>query len=562
MSAPPDPLSAAPGTLTSLLDEVFRGASSSRASRDAWVDGLSAGTALGRYDLIREVGRGGFGVVWEARDRELGRRVAVKVIRAPRGDAPAKRVLAEAEVAARLSHPGIVTTLDVGRNEHGAWLVQEFLSGETLAAGLERGPMALREVLRVGLAVARALAHAHAHGVVHRDLTARNVFLCDDGQVKLLDLGIAQAFGRRRLAGGSPDGMAPEQAAGAPEDERTDVYALGALLYLLLTGEPPVRPGGGATGPRGLGVAEAPALAALVESMLARDPLERPRDAGAAVEALERIEADLPRSTAATTGTAGAPGRVRAPARIRWLVAGAVGGALVAGTTVALWLATRRDPPASLVVAASSALTACRWEEVLYANMEDAPPGSVVRGGKSGKQEPTRKDGRLVWRQGADWNNLFIPMKELPDVFAVEAQVLVPEATNGLRSAGITVFTDPDGPDPGHALHGRSLSLVDEPGRAPFFQWGFRGGPERNVTAKSGPLSRAFAGRWLKLRVEGSRSGCWVRALVDDVPVVFETGACDLGGHHLLLQANAPFWKSADVDWKDLQVFKGNSNCQ
>jgi len=144
-----------PGTLTSLLNEVFRG---SDPAQTAWVDGLAPGSALGRYDLIREVGRGGSGVVWEARDRELGRRVAVKVIRARQGGTPEKRLVAEAEIAARLSHPGIVTILDVGRNEKGAWLVQEFLVGRTLASRLDEGPLPLREALGLGMKVASALS--------------------------------------------------------------------------------------------------------------------------------------------------------------------------------------------------------------------------------------------------------------------------------------------------------------------------------------------------------------------------------------------------------------------
>ena len=541
------------GPLTELLEEVFREAG---PDRSAWVEGLSAGASLGRYDLIREVGRGGMAVVWEARDRELGRRVAVKVMRAPASGSPGRRVLAEAEVAARLSHPGIATILDVGRGEHGAWLVQEFLDGETLAARLARGPMALAEALDVSIAIARALAHAHAHGVVHRDLTARNVFLCADGPVKLLDLGIAQAFGRRKLEGGSLDAMAPEQLSGAPEDERTDVYALGTLLFQMLTGVTPAAAGSGAA--RGLATPEAPALGALVEAMRARDPLERPRDAGAVAEALEEIRAGLPR----TVGTKAGTSRVRPPPRARWMLGGAGLAALLVGIPLAAWLATRRPPPPSNVVfAASSAFTPCRWEASTYVDLESLPAGAVTRNGKLHGQEPALRDGRKVWLQRSDWNNLFIPLKERPDVFAVEAWAYVPAVDDGPRGATLTVMTDPDGPDPGHLRHGRSVGIAREPGKAPFFRYGLAGGPDRTLTLLTGALPHAVTG-WHKLRLEGSRSECWVRAFVDGTVLAFETGSCDLSGAHVLLQGSSPYWESADVAWKDLQVMRGDSHCR
>ncbi len=144
-----------------------------------------------------------------------------------------------ASAAARCSHPNIVTLHDVGRSEHGPYLVLEFLQGVTLARRLEAGPLPVREALRVAVEVARGLAHAHAHGVIHRDLTPGNVFVCHDGRVKVLDLGMAHAFGRPRAAGGTPAYMAPERVAGAPEDERADVFALGVVLYRMLTGTLP-----------------------------------------------------------------------------------------------------------------------------------------------------------------------------------------------------------------------------------------------------------------------------------------------------------------------------------
>jgi serine/threonine protein kinase len=198
-----------PGALSALLQEMF----ASDATPEArWSGALRPGTVIGRFELVREVGRGGFGVVYEAKDRDLGRTVAFKaVLPGDRPDVAEDRLLREAEAAARLSHPNIVTIHDVGRSEFGPYLILELLHGNTLARRLQFGPVPFREALRIGLDVARGLAHAHAQGVVHRDLTPGNVFLCDDGQVKLLDLGMAHAFGRRKLEGGTPAYMAPEQ---------------------------------------------------------------------------------------------------------------------------------------------------------------------------------------------------------------------------------------------------------------------------------------------------------------------------------------------------------------
>jgi serine/threonine protein kinase len=120
---------------------------------------------VGRFELVRELGRGGFGVVWEAKDRQLGRSIAFKAVRAGGSSAlREERTLREAEAAARLSHPNIVTLHDVGRAEQGPYLVFELLRGETLARRLPPGPVGAREAVRIATDVARGLAHAHARG--------------------------------------------------------------------------------------------------------------------------------------------------------------------------------------------------------------------------------------------------------------------------------------------------------------------------------------------------------------------------------------------------------------
>jgi hypothetical protein len=285
-----------PGAISEVLHELN---SQEADPTVAWPLALKPGAVIGRFELVREIGKGGFGVVYEARDSQLGRLVAFKAVRpGPRPEIRAERLIREAETAARLSHPNIVTLFDVGRASEGPYLVMELLRGTPLAQRLRQELPPLGEALRIAVAIAQGLAHAHAHGVIHRDLTPGNVFLCDDGQVKLLDLGLAHAFGHRKIDGGTPTYMAPEQQRGAPEDERTDVYALGVILFQMLAGEVPaaVEPATEpATAPL-LEVAEMPALAELVAQMLALDPVRRPRDAGEALSALSELLHELDRA--------------------------------------------------------------------------------------------------------------------------------------------------------------------------------------------------------------------------------------------------------------------------
>jgi len=326
-----------PGALSALLREVVA------APPDAGRGGLSPGDVVGRFEIVRELGRGGFGVVYEARDRELGRAVAFKLVRPGSGAGGAAgaeaRLLREAETIARLSHPGIVTLYDLGKAPQGPYLVMELLHGQTLAERMALGPMSVAEALRVGADVARALAHAHERGVVHRDLTPANVFVCEDGQVKLLDLGLAHAFGHRRLSGGTPAYMAPEQWQGAPEDERTDVFALGVLLFRLLSGGLPYpedggRWIGGARRPTVLAVSQAPAVGPLVARMLDRDPVARPRDAGEVVKALAALATEAARST--SSDRPGAPLVGRRLAVAGWVALGVAVGAVAVLAAVRL----------------------------------------------------------------------------------------------------------------------------------------------------------------------------------------------------------------------------------
>lgn len=280
-------------------------------------------------------------MVYEAFDRQLRRAVALKAVRMG-GDVLLKEewLLREAEAAAQLSHPNIVTLYDVGTFERGPYLVMELLRGQTLGERLGRGALRVEEALRIGTDVSRGVAHAHANGVIHRDLTAGNVFLCDDGHVKVLDFGMAQAFGRGKVDGGTMAYMAPEQYRGEPEDERTDVFALGVILYQMLAGTLPFRDARAlesSDNAPALKVPEQEALGELVGRMLEKDPARRPRDGREVFAALSsRREANV------GAGSSGTAPRLAGRRVARRALLAASGAVLLVAIAVALALAPAR----------------------------------------------------------------------------------------------------------------------------------------------------------------------------------------------------------------------------
>jgi serine/threonine-protein kinase len=200
-----------------------------------------------RYELGPVLGQGGMARVHQGLDRQLGRRVAIKVLAPPfdRDGEFVERFRREARAAAGLSHPNIVAVFDSGSDDGTHFIVTELVEGETLADRLRRdGPMPPADAVAVAVDVARALAAAHARGLIHRDIKPGNVMLLPDGGVKVVDFGIARAAGSDTLTHtgvvlGSTAYLSPEQAGGQPVDERADLYSLGCVLYEMLTGHVP-----------------------------------------------------------------------------------------------------------------------------------------------------------------------------------------------------------------------------------------------------------------------------------------------------------------------------------
>src|SRR5262245_37463393 len=270
-----------------------------------------ASFGAGRYQVKRLLGEGGRKRVYLAHDTRLDRDVAIALIKTEGlDDAARTRLQREAQAMGRLgTHPHLVTVFDVGEEAGQPYLVSEFMAGGALDAVLRTVPdhrLSVADVLRLASQICRGLEHAHAGGVLHRDVKPANVWLTADGTAKLGDFGLALARDRSRLTVegmmvGTVAYMAPEQALGRPVDPRTDLYALGALLYELVTGAPPFT-GAGAVAvvsqhlhtvpvaPSWQAPGVPPALDALILQLLAKTPAERPPSAAAVRAALAAIE--------------------------------------------------------------------------------------------------------------------------------------------------------------------------------------------------------------------------------------------------------------------------------
>ena len=269
-------------------------------------------TILDRYQLVERMGSGGMGQVFLARDLSLRRDVAVKVLRADLASRPqfAQQMLREARAVAQLHHPHIASVYDVVDDRGSICIVMEYLTGETLANRLRRGPLDYDEAIRRGCEIARAVEHAHTRGIVHCDLKPGNIFLTEHDGIKVVDFGLARVVGPTagdatqgigaspaliEHRAGTPGYMAPEQKLGLPLDHRADIYSLGVVLHEMFAGSMPPRAGSGDA--TSVGAAEmrtlprdtASRVTPILERCLASDAAARFQSAREVEDALKQL---------------------------------------------------------------------------------------------------------------------------------------------------------------------------------------------------------------------------------------------------------------------------------
>jgi hypothetical protein len=353
---------------------------------------LAPGTRLGGYEILTLIGVGGMGEVYRARDTRLDRDVAIKVLPESLSHDPDRlsRFAREAKAVAALSHPNILAIYDVGGYQGLTYAVTELLEGETLRDRLTSGPVPVRKAVDIAAQIARGLAAAHDRGVVHRDLKPANVFLLTDGHVKILDFGLARqtlaavGSGVTETAAATDPGtvlgtvgyMAPEQVRGQAVDARADLFALGAVLYEMLTGQ---RAFPGATAadtmtailredPPELSTVRGEAVAGVDRVMrhcLEKNPAERFQNARDVAFALEAFSGTSVGSASGAMSALPAR-RSRAP----WFAVGAVAlAALGAGVLVGRAL---RPAPAPITFETKT------WDEERVTNARFAPDGQTV----------------------------------------------------------------------------------------------------------------------------------------------------------------------------------------
>ena len=333
-----------------------------------------------RYEVVGNLGHGGMARVYRAFDRHLERDVALKILRPHLTEADSERFRREIMTLAKLSHPNIVSIYDLGRGEH-VYFAMELISGGTFTdlGPLSADPEPLTHFLDAAIAVAEALAYVHRLGMVHRDLTPRNILLTPEGHPKVMDFGLVQLaeasrqLTRTGLTLGTPQYMAPEQAQGDVTGAHTDLYALGAVLYKTATGVAPFEAEndltllyqhvyGTLTPPQQLNPALPESLSGLIGSLLAKIPRERPASGERVADALRSIKAEVVEKSGAQR--LGGPGQQGVLA----------GGPVNPGALARLWSAKLPEGPqwpGAITAAAGFVVLGCRSEEVVVLHPSD-----------------------------------------------------------------------------------------------------------------------------------------------------------------------------------------------
>ena len=333
---------------------------------------LSPGTRMGPYEIVAPIGAGGMGEVFRARDTRLRRDVAIKVLPALAATdaARVRRFEKEARAASALNHPNIVSVFDIGWHEQLPFIVTELLEGENLQERLARGPLGLRPALECAHQIASGLVAAHERGIVHRDLKPANLFLTREGQLKILDFGVAKlslslddvsdSSTTPGLVVGTAGYMSPEQVNAQPVDSRSDQFSLGCVLYELLTGKQPFQRASAAqtmaavveADPAPLGEVDPKVpreIAWLVERCLAKKPADR----YASTRDLARdLELALGRLSLLSQQPQVAPAPRDPPASSRWRRAVPYALLPAAAALVTAWW-MRPDPPAERATASA-----------------------------------------------------------------------------------------------------------------------------------------------------------------------------------------------------------------
>ena len=410
---------------------------------------LEAGTTVGEYQIEGKLGQGGFGAVFKAVHPLIGKVVAIKVLsqRFSVDKEMVSRFVAEARAVNQIRHRNIIDIFSFGQlPDRRQYYVMDFVEGETLDHRIEQGRLTLPEAIPILLAIARALDAAHAKGIAHRDLKAENIFLGtdSDGSVfpKLLDFGIAKLMGpdsviAHKTATGAPMGtpyyMSPEQTRGRDVDHRTDLYAFGVLIYLMLTGKYPLdgedymtilmRQVNDEPAPASSHVPELPErVDHIIAWLMCKTPAERPPDLQTAVRALEevagvqappgarsapiqipaaitsKLAAPVPATISGLSGLSGLKMQLDEPKpapKRGWLVPGIVGVVLAAAAVVVVVVVTSKSgdagsplvvvmpdaQPAAVVDAAPQVVAIDARAAFVTITLEGAPPNTEVRVG-------------------------------------------------------------------------------------------------------------------------------------------------------------------------------------